>query len=63
MQNMTETQLSETLGGGDSLAKDIGQLVGGTAGWLQANYLTYLILGPGIGGLAAISAGLKDASL
>jgi len=63
MNMMTETQLEEVLGGGDSLAKDIGQFVGGIGGWMQANYLTYLLLGPGVGGVAAVTAGLRDAEL
>lgn len=62
MNTMTETQLRETFGGGDTLAKDIGQFVGGVAGWLQSNYLAYVILGPGLGGLAAVGAGLSEAS-
>jgi hypothetical protein len=63
MKTMTEAQLNETSGGGDSLAKDIGQFVGGMAGWFEANTSTYFLLGPGIGGLAAIQAGLRNAAL
>lgn len=63
MQPMTEIQLSEINGGGDSLAKDLGQFFGGTSGWIQANGGAYMLLGPGIGGLFATYAGLKNASL
>jgi hypothetical protein len=63
MNSMSETQLSEVSGGGDSLAKDLGQFFGGAAGWLQSNAGTYLLLGPGFGGLAAVYVGLENASL
>lgn len=63
MKTMTDAQLNEIHGGGDTLAKDIGQFVGGVTGWLQANTSTYLLLGPGFGGLAALNAGLRNAAL
>lgn len=63
MQTMTEIQLDGICGGGDSLGKDIGQFLGGSVGWAQANFGLYLLLGPGIGGLAAFNAGLRNASL
>jgi hypothetical protein len=63
MNTMTEIQLDEVFGGGDSLAKDLGQLVGGIAGWMQGNYLAYLLLGPGVGGVVAFTAGLSEAEL
>lgn len=63
MKTMTDSQLSNLTGGGDSLQKDLGQFVGGMSGWLRANTATYLMLGPGFGAYAAIVAGLKEATL
>lgn len=63
MKTMTESQLGEVLGGGDNIQKDLGQFLGGANGWIQGNMAVYLLLGPGIGGIAAALAGLKEASL
>ena len=63
MKTMTETQLGEVLGGGDTIQKDIGQFLGGANGWIQGNMVAYLLLGPGIGGIAATIAGLQEAAL
>jgi hypothetical protein len=63
MKTMTELQLGEVLGGGDTIQRDIGQFIGGANGWIQGNMAAYLLLGPGIGGIAAAVAGLKEALL
>jgi len=55
--------MDQITGGGDSLAKDLGQFVGGTVGWVRAHPLAYTILGPGVGLLAAAVSGLNDAAL
>lgn len=63
MKTINDHQLDEIVGGGDSFAKDLGQFIGGATGWIEANLTTYLFLGPGIGGLAAINAGVRNAEL
>lgn len=61
MKTLEQSDLEEVVGGMDSLAKDIGQLVGGATGWIRANTATYFLLGPGIGGIAALIAGCGEA--
>ncbi len=63
MQTLTTDQLEVITGGaGDSLARDLGQFLGGASGWIRANLGTYFILGPAIGGLVATGMGMKEAA-
>jgi hypothetical protein len=61
MQTIEHSELEQVVGGVDSLAKDIGQLLGGATGWIRANPATYFLLGPGVGGIAALIAGCGEA--
>ena len=62
MKTLAEQEMDQIAGGGDSLAKDLGQFVGGTAGWVRAHPLAYTILGPGVGLIVAAVAGLNEAA-
>lgn len=61
MYTIEEKELDCILGGSDSYARDAGQVVGGATGWVRANTGMYVLLGPGIGGLVALVAGLLEA--
>jgi hypothetical protein len=63
MNTMTDTQLGEVVGGADNIQQDLGQFLGGTVGWFRANTVLYLLLGPGIGGIAASITGVREATL
>ncbi len=61
MKNLSFDELAAIDAGKDNFATDAGQFLGGVSGWIRANVGLYLLLGPGIGGLAAINAGLAEA--
>jgi hypothetical protein len=63
MKTMTESQLGEVAGGADSIQNDLGEFAGGVSGWMRSNPVAWVLLGPGIGGLAAVWTGVKEMTL
>lgn len=62
MQLLEEKDLDQIMAGGDSFAADAGQLLGGGVGWIRAHPVAYFLLGPGIGGIAAMYVGFTEAA-